>query len=56
MNNYRVGIGVDAHTLVDGVPLVLGGVEIPTPRIHPCLSAVSRFRFPVGSPGIRTAT
>jgi 2-C-methyl-D-erythritol 2,4-cyclodiphosphate synthase len=25
----RVGIGVDAHTLVEGVPLVLGGVEFP---------------------------
>jgi len=24
-----VGIGVDAHALVDGVPLVLGGVEFP---------------------------
>ena len=25
----RVGIGVDAHALEEGVPLVLGGVEIP---------------------------
>ncbi len=25
----RVGIGVDAHALVEGVPLVLGGVEFP---------------------------
>jgi 2-C-methyl-D-erythritol 2,4-cyclodiphosphate synthase len=32
VNDYRVGIGVDAHALVDGVPLVLGGVEIPSPR------------------------
>jgi 2-C-methyl-D-erythritol 2,4-cyclodiphosphate synthase len=24
----RIGIGVDAHALVEGVPLVLGGVEI----------------------------
>jgi 2-C-methyl-D-erythritol 2,4-cyclodiphosphate synthase len=24
----RVGIGVDAHALVEGVPLVLGGVEL----------------------------
>ena len=24
----RVGVGVDAHALVEGVPLVLGGVEI----------------------------
>jgi 2-C-methyl-D-erythritol 2,4-cyclodiphosphate synthase len=28
----RVGIGVDAHALVEGVPLVLGGVEIPFAR------------------------
>ncbi|MBA3842585.1 MAG: 2-C-methyl-D-erythritol 2,4-cyclodiphosphate synthase [Actinobacteria bacterium] len=26
--SFRVGIGVDAHALVDGVPLVLGGVAI----------------------------
>jgi 2-C-methyl-D-erythritol 2,4-cyclodiphosphate synthase len=32
VNDYRVGIGVDAHALVDGVQLVLGGVEIPSPR------------------------
>ena len=32
VNDYRVGIGVDAHALVEGVPLVLGGVEIPFPR------------------------
>ena len=25
----RVGVGVDAHALVEGVPLVLGGVEFP---------------------------
>jgi 2-C-methyl-D-erythritol 2,4-cyclodiphosphate synthase len=25
--DYRVGIGIDAHVLVEGVPLVLGGVE-----------------------------
>jgi 2-C-methyl-D-erythritol 2,4-cyclodiphosphate synthase len=30
--DYRVGIGVDAHAFEDGVPLVLGGVEIPSPR------------------------
>ena len=24
----RVGIGVDAHALVEGVPLVLGGIEV----------------------------
>ncbi len=28
----RVGIGVDAHALVEGVPLVLGGVEIEHDR------------------------
>lgn len=28
MSNLRVGIGVDAHALVAGVPLVLGGVPI----------------------------
>ena len=41
MNDYRVGIGVDAHALVEGVPLVLGGVET---------------RSRAGSPGTRTAT
>ena len=29
---YRVGIGVDAHALEDGVPLVLGGVRLDHPR------------------------
>jgi 2-C-methyl-D-erythritol 2,4-cyclodiphosphate synthase len=28
----RVGLGVDAHALVGGVPLVLGGVPIDHPR------------------------
>ena len=28
----RVGIGADAHALVEGVPLVLGGVEIESDR------------------------
>jgi 2-C-methyl-D-erythritol 2,4-cyclodiphosphate synthase len=32
MSELRVGIGVDAHALADGVPLVLGGVEIESPR------------------------
>jgi len=31
VTEFRVGIGVDAHALVDGVPLVLGGVEIESP-------------------------
>jgi 2-C-methyl-D-erythritol 2,4-cyclodiphosphate synthase len=29
---FRVGIGVDAHALEDGVPLVLGGVRFDHPR------------------------
>lgn len=29
---YRVGIGVDAHALEEGVPLVLGGVPLDHPR------------------------
>jgi 2-C-methyl-D-erythritol 2,4-cyclodiphosphate synthase len=32
MADLRIGIGVDAHALVDGVPLVLGGVEIEHAR------------------------
>jgi len=28
----RVGLGFDVHPLVDGRPLVLGGVEVPAPR------------------------
>ena len=32
MAELRVGIGVDAHALEEGVPLVLGGVEIEHPR------------------------
>ena len=32
MNEIRVGIGYDAHALVAGVPLVLGGVTIDYPR------------------------
>jgi 2-C-methyl-D-erythritol 2,4-cyclodiphosphate synthase len=28
----RVGLGVDAHALVEGVPLVLGGVEVDSER------------------------
>jgi 2-C-methyl-D-erythritol 2,4-cyclodiphosphate synthase len=30
--DVRVGIGVDAHALEAGVPLVLGGVELDHPR------------------------
>jgi 2-C-methyl-D-erythritol 2,4-cyclodiphosphate synthase len=29
---FRIGLGVDAHALEDGVPLVLGGVRIDHPR------------------------
>ena len=32
MSDLRVGIGVDAHALEEGVPLVLGGVEFDHPR------------------------
>ena len=32
MSEYRVGTGVDAHALEEGVPLVLGGVAIDHPR------------------------
>lgn len=32
MSDLRVGIGVDAHALEDGVPLVLGGVALDHPR------------------------
>jgi 2-C-methyl-D-erythritol 4-phosphate cytidylyltransferase/2-C-methyl-D-erythritol 2,4-cyclodiphosphate synthase len=30
--SYRVGIGVDAHAFVEGVPLVLAGVRFDSPR------------------------
>ena len=29
---FRIGLGVDAHAFAEGVPLVLGGVEIDHPR------------------------
>lgn len=32
MSELRIGIGVDAHALADGVPLVLAGVEFPGER------------------------
>lgn len=32
MSELRVGTGFDAHALVEGVPLVLGGVPIDHPR------------------------
>ena len=32
MSDVRVGLGVDAHAFAEGVPLVLGGVRIDSPR------------------------
>jgi 2-C-methyl-D-erythritol 2,4-cyclodiphosphate synthase len=32
MSTFRIGLGVDAHALEDGVPLVLGGVALDHPR------------------------
>ena len=32
MSELRIGLGVDAHALEDGVPLVVGGVTIDHPR------------------------
>ena len=32
MSELRVGLGVDAHAVADGVPLVLGGVSVDCPR------------------------
>jgi 2-C-methyl-D-erythritol 2,4-cyclodiphosphate synthase len=32
VSELRVGLGVDAHAFADGVPLVLGGVAIDSPR------------------------
>ena len=32
MSDLRIGLGVDAHAFSDGVPLVLGGVAIESPR------------------------
>jgi 2-C-methyl-D-erythritol 2,4-cyclodiphosphate synthase len=32
MTVFRVGIGVDAHALAEGVPLVLGGVRFEHPQ------------------------
>jgi 2-C-methyl-D-erythritol 2,4-cyclodiphosphate synthase len=30
--DYRIGIGIDAHAFGEGIPLVLGGVQIDHPR------------------------
>jgi len=32
MSELRVGVGVDAHAFAEGVPLVLGGLELESPR------------------------
>jgi 2-C-methyl-D-erythritol 2,4-cyclodiphosphate synthase len=32
MSSYRIGQGIDAHRLVSGRPLILGGVSIPHER------------------------
>jgi 2-C-methyl-D-erythritol 2,4-cyclodiphosphate synthase len=32
VSELRIGLGYDAHALVDGIPLVLGGVPIDHPR------------------------
>ncbi len=32
MSELRIGLGVDAHALEEGIPLVLGGVTIDHPR------------------------
>ena len=32
MSDHRVGLGIDAHAFEEGVPLVLGGVKVPSPR------------------------
>jgi 2-C-methyl-D-erythritol 2,4-cyclodiphosphate synthase len=32
VSEVLVGIGLDAHAFEEGVPLVLGGVKIPSPR------------------------
>jgi 2-C-methyl-D-erythritol 2,4-cyclodiphosphate synthase len=32
MSELRIGLGVDAHAFSDGVPLVLGGIAIESPR------------------------
>jgi 2-C-methyl-D-erythritol 2,4-cyclodiphosphate synthase len=32
VSELRVGLGVDAHAFAEGVPLVLGGVELPFGR------------------------
>ena len=32
MSELRIGLGVDAHALEDGVPLILGGIAIDHPR------------------------
>lgn len=32
MSDLRIGLGIDAHALAEGVPLVLGGIALDHPR------------------------
>lgn len=32
MSEIRIGLGIDAHRLVEGRPLILGGVDVPFER------------------------
>jgi 2-C-methyl-D-erythritol 2,4-cyclodiphosphate synthase len=32
VTHLRVGIGIDAHAFAEGIPLVLGGVELPSEK------------------------
>jgi 2-C-methyl-D-erythritol 2,4-cyclodiphosphate synthase len=32
MSDLRIGLGIDAHALAEGVPLVLAGIELEHPR------------------------
>jgi 2-C-methyl-D-erythritol 2,4-cyclodiphosphate synthase len=32
VSDLRIGLGIDAHAFADGVPLVLGGVRVRSPR------------------------
>ena len=40
MRGLRVGNGFDAHRLVAGRPLHLGGVEVPRPLTHDLISSI----------------
>jgi 2-C-methyl-D-erythritol 2,4-cyclodiphosphate synthase len=51
MSDLRIGLGVDAHALADGVPLVLGGVRFDH---NPGLGDIGSL-FPSGDPSLRGA-